>query len=512
VNKIIKYVVLPLTGIMVIVFALAAYLVATFDPNQYKPQIVQAVKDNTGRTLKLDGDIKLSFFPDLGATLGKASLSERENDAEFAGADDFHLVLKLMPLLKRQAVVDAIEATNLRASVIRYDDGKTNIDDLIDSVRSASARGGGDAQVKVEIAHVTIKNATITYFDRVEGTQYAFSRFNLKSGRLASGVPNKIELSFIARSEKPRLDLDTALKTTVTFDLDQQNFALRAVDLSTSGFAAGIQNLAATAKGDIGVKSGRNEFQFSGLAITATGTQADGNLDFRLEAPSLAVIHDQISADKIVIGATLSQAQSRLAASLEISGTEGTARLFKASTLTANLEMLHNGATDRAQLTSPLTGSIEADRFELPKLVATINVRNPKRPKNPLVATLSGSALLELVKQNASLIFAAKVDDSIIRGRAGLAKFTRPLYTFDIDIDQLDADRYLPPPDPREPFDLLALKGLNARGSVKIGALKMGNVKASNVRFEFTPADDRVNAGSATRFLPAGSLDARFRG
>ncbi len=511
-NRVIKYVVLPLTGIVVIVFALAAYLVATFDPNQYKPQIVQAVKDNTGRTLKLDGDIKLSFFPDIGATLGKASLSERENDAEFAGADDFHLVLKLMPLLKRQAVVDAIEATNLRASLIRYEDGRTNIDDLIGGVRSASARGGGDAQVKVEIAHVTIKNATLTYFDRVEGTQYAFSKFNLKSGRLASGVPNKIELSFIARSDKPRLDLDTALKTTVTFDLDQQNYALSALDLSTRGLVADIPNLAATAKGDVIVKSAGNEFQFSGLAITVTGTQASGNLDIRLEAPALAVIRDQISADKVVIGATLSQAQSKLAASLEISGIQGNARLFKASEFAANLEMLHNGVTDRARLTSPLTGSIEADRFELPKLVATINARNPKLPKTPLDATLSGSALLELVKQNASLNFAAKVDDSIIRGRAGLTKFARPLYTFDIDIDQLDADRYLPPPDPREPFDLSVLKGINARGSVKIGALKMGNVKASNVRFEFTPADGRVNAGSATRFLPAGPLDARFRG
>ena len=109
-NKIVKFVVLPLVGMIAVIAALAAYLAATFDPNQYKPQIVQAVKDKTGRTLKLDGDIKLSLFPSIGATLGKASLSERASDREFAGADDLHVALKLFPLLSKQVVVDAIEA------------------------------------------------------------------------------------------------------------------------------------------------------------------------------------------------------------------------------------------------------------------------------------------------------------------------------------------------------------------------------------------------------------------
>ncbi|HEV2009033.1 MAG TPA: AsmA family protein [Burkholderiales bacterium] len=511
-NKIIRYVVLPSAGIVVVVLALAAYLAATFDPNQYKPQIVQAVKDNTGRTLKLDGDIKLSFFPDIGATLGKASLSERASDTEFAGADDFHLVLKLLPLLKKQAVVDAIEATNLRATVIRYEDGKTNIDDLISGAKSASARGAGDSQVKVEIQHVTIKNATITYFDRVEESQYVFSKLNLKSGRVANGVPNKIELSFTAQSDMPRLNLDTKLRTTFTFDLDQQNYALSGLDLSANGFAAGIRNLAASAKADIVATPASNEFQFSKLAIAATGTHESGTLDIRLDVPSFAVIHDETSAEKIVLEATLSQPKSKLAAKLEISGIHGNAKLFKASEFRAALEMQHGGGTNKATITSPLAGSIEADKIELPKLVATINVRNPKLPKNPLDATISGTALVELVKQNATLIFATKVDDSNIRGKAGLAKFARPFYTFDIDIDQLDLDRYLPKPDPKQPFDLSALKGLNARGSVKIGALKMGNVKASNARFDVNPADGRGNAGSATRFLPMDSFGARFRG
>ena len=88
-NKIVKFVVLPLTALIVIVVAIGAYVAATFDPNQYKGQIVQAVKDKTKRTLKLDGDIKLSLFPSIGAKLGKSSLSEYASEQEFAGTRGF---------------------------------------------------------------------------------------------------------------------------------------------------------------------------------------------------------------------------------------------------------------------------------------------------------------------------------------------------------------------------------------------------------------------------------------
>ena len=39
--KIIKYVLIALGGLVILAGAVLAYIAATFDPNQYKPQIVQ---------------------------------------------------------------------------------------------------------------------------------------------------------------------------------------------------------------------------------------------------------------------------------------------------------------------------------------------------------------------------------------------------------------------------------------------------------------------------------------
>ncbi len=494
-NKIIKFVVLPLVGIVVVIVAIAAYVAATFDPNQYKPQIVQAVKDKTKRVLKLEGDIKLSLFPSIGATLGKISLSEFGNDKEFAGIEDFRVSLKLLPLLSKELVVDTIEIKNLRANLIRGKDGKFSIDDLTGGGdKPAPAVKSSGPPVKIDIDHVTLENATITYIDEVAGAKYALFKLNLKTGRIASGVPSKINLSFTAQSDKPRLDLQSSLKTTVTFDLDKHSYALDGLDFSTKGIAAGISNLVATAKGDADAKLAIKEFLISKFAVAATGKHEGGDLNVKFDVPKLVVTKDKVSGEKIALDAILSEGKSKITAKLDIPGIEGNAQSFKAGEMTASVDMQQEGATIKARLRSPLAGSVDAQKIELAKLTATVNVNNPKLPKNPIDATINGSALVDLAKQNASLTFATRFDDSNISGNAGLAKFTPPLYTFDVNIDQLDADRYLPKSDPKQkqpeqPLDLSALKGLNANGSLKIGTLKVANVKASNVRVDVKAND-----------------------
>ena len=60
-NKFLKYGLWSIGGLVLLVASALTYVALTFDPNAYKPEIMQAVKNATQRTLKLDGDIELCW-------------------------------------------------------------------------------------------------------------------------------------------------------------------------------------------------------------------------------------------------------------------------------------------------------------------------------------------------------------------------------------------------------------------------------------------------------------------
>ena len=104
-NKPLKYTLLGLGGLVVIALAGAAVFALTFDPNRYKADIERLAKEKTGRTLGIKGDIKMAFWPSLGADIAGVSLTEKGSDQQFVSFDRAHASVKLMPLLDRKSVV-----------------------------------------------------------------------------------------------------------------------------------------------------------------------------------------------------------------------------------------------------------------------------------------------------------------------------------------------------------------------------------------------------------------------
>src|SRR3954467_12959667 len=123
-----KYVLIGAGGLLALVIVAVAVFVMTFDPNRYKSQIEAAVKERTGRTLKLQGDLKVAIFPSLGADVSGVSLSERASDQQFLSLDSAHASVAVMPLLRGEVVVDKVNVSGLKANVVKGKDGKFNFD------------------------------------------------------------------------------------------------------------------------------------------------------------------------------------------------------------------------------------------------------------------------------------------------------------------------------------------------------------------------------------------------
>jgi uncharacterized protein involved in outer membrane biogenesis len=117
---------------------------------------------------------------------------------------------------------------------------------------------------------------------------------------------------------------------------------------------------------------------------------------------------------------------------------------------------------------------------------------------------------------------AAKVDDSQVNANIGITRFQDPVYSFNVNIDKLDADRYItksdkPAPTKNasnsgdQPIDLSALKKLNATGEAKIGWLKLANIKTQNVNIGLKAADGIATVSPFAANLYQGSMNGELR-
>ena len=390
--KAVKYLLYALGALVGLAIVVAVAVAVLFDPNQLKGEIERAVKQQTGRTLKLEGDLHLAFWPSIGASMGRASLSERGGATTFASLESAQLAVELIPLLRGETIVDQVRLSGLKVSLVKGRDGKFNFEDLLGAAAGGAAPApkqapvsAGGPKVRFDVSGVRVEDANVTYQDLASGQKLAISKMQLRTGRIASGVPGKLEFSAVLKTEKPTID---------------------------------------------------------GKLELSTG--------YRYEAAR--------------------------------------------------------------------------DLVKLEGLSSKITVSGPTVPGGKLTIPLSGSVQAELGKSSIQADLAAKLDDSNIRAKLGLAGGAAASYDFDLDIDRLNVDRYFPPAEGANsgtasavgaknaaqaadtPVDLSALKGLRARGRLRIGQLQLHHLKLADVATDVRISGGRAELGPQSAKLYQGAL------
>ena len=522
-NKILKYGLLGVGAIVVVAVAGVAYVAATFNPNDYKGKIIKAVKDSKQRNLRLDGDIKLSFYPNIGASLSKVSLSEYRNDKEFAAIESARVSLALLPLLHRQVVVDEVAVSGLKATLVKHKDGTTNIDDLLGQTeqkpeQQQEQKIASGPPVIFDIASVSVEKTSLSYRDEGSGAQYAIKDLNLKTGRIAIGVPSKIDLSAGIQANQPKLDITTQLKTMLTFDLDKQKYQLQGLELQAGGSALDISNLKVQASGDVSANLATQEFAAKKFTLNASGVRVKDKFNVAIDAPSLNLTKDKYSGSKLTLKANMDGAFGNVVASLTMPGVEGNAESFKVSALSLDLDVKQPEQAFKVKLGSPLSGNIKAQQFNLSNLSVAVTATGDKLPNKSVSSEMKGSVQVDALKQTVQANLAGGLLQSQIKARVGVKDFADPAIKFDVDVDQFDADLYTPKKsseaakksqsaEPEQPLDLSGLRKLNLDGSLRIGALKVMNVKSTQLRVDVKALNGQLNINPLSAKLYQGSLN-----
>ena len=427
--------------VVVLGLAVAAFAMF-FDANRFRGEITAQVEQRTGRKLTI-GDIHLSIYPVLGARLRDVALDNAAGfgDQPFAQVGEAEVGVALFPLLFDHSVqVKQLRLVDARFALAKNADGKTNWDDLLKagssgsgaSTPNPSAPSDSKTTSSIDIAGIDIKNAAVSYADLGTHQQYEVDALNASVGKFEYGQPFDFKLSFTTKAAEPAFVGDVALSGKAMVDPATKRYALSGAELAIEPQGKGP--LSGGAKLSF---SAQADLQAGTLAVTdGHASAADLKADFSLKGQGLG-------SDQLSFGGPLSIAP--------FSPREVLAALGHAPPDTADKDALKQAS---------------------------------------LSATLQGSAKAVMLRD-----LKLTLDQSHISGEAGIADLKAKQAVFTLSLDQLDADRYLPPAaakpakkagksddkagdDAPLPFD--ALDSLNAEGSLSIGQFKLHGVKMSD--------------------------------
>ncbi|HYL88368.1 MAG TPA: AsmA family protein [Burkholderiales bacterium] len=506
--KAIKYTFYAIGALLVLLVLGAVVFAMTFNPNKYKPEIERIVKERTGRTLSLKGDLQVAIWPALGAKVNGVTLSEHGSDQQFLALDSAHASVALMPLLHGQAIVDGIRVSGLKATVIKEKDGRFNFSDLMEQQpqpqpkeekapqkKAEQRQAQGGQGVAFDIGSVQIDRSAVTYIDKTSGQEIAVSDLKLTTGKIAEKADGKLSLAGTVKGKAPNLDVKLDVNGGYKFDLAAKSFAISKLDAKVTGTAAGITNLNVNAKGDISADPDKNEYRVNGLALDVKGVQDKQNLEAHIAAPELLIAANAAKGAAVTANLKLNEGQRNIDAQLKLSGVEGSAKALA-----------------------------------IPQIQAEIAMTDPSLPQKSVKVPVSGSLRADLEKQTANADLTSKFDESNIQAKLGLAKFSPPAYQFDISVDKLNLDRYSakqseqkPVSTPKEegkgapaptaqkkeedtPVDLSFLKGLDANGRLQVGQLQTNGVKLANVKAQIHAANGKLDVAPHSANLYDGSV------
>ena len=534
--KILKIVGGIVAVLVVIAVGAAAWIAATFDPEKYKPELVALVKEKTGRTLSIDGKLGVTFFPTLGVSASGVKLSEPGSDKRFASVAEARLSLALMPLLSREVVVDRVVLGGLNADVVRGKDGRLNIDDLTGggsgpaagdkgAKDKGSAEKSGGTPMKLDIAGIEIRADHLGWRDEQAGSNWKVSALTLKTGRISDGAQGKLEFAARIDGTQPKVGVNASLASGYRVNFTSKAFALTGMAAKMEGDVPGAAGLSANLKGDIEADGDKGGLQVAGLSLTAK--TRDG-IDATVNLPKLSI--SEKGADASGLDATIKIIRGAL--SLDAKLVVGAAKSeFRPGARTLALPKLALEYTGKqgdlalqGKLATPVALNLDAKTVLLSALSGELSASGPSIPNKSMKITLDGQLSSDWGRQTAAGNLTAKLDESTLQAKVNVAGFAQPSINFDVALDKLNADRYMPAKGAAggggagaggsggggkaadAPIDLSALKTLALNGQLRIGELVASKVKVEKLQVGLRAAGGKLEVNPLSANLYGGTL------
>lgn len=412
------------------------------DPNDFRAQIENSVSENTGRVFTVEGELELSVFPWLGISTGKLALANAPGFEEqpFAQIVESNIKIKLLPLLFREIEISEIVLKGLELNLSKNAQGQTNWADLVALLATKDESSKNPLKL-LQIAGISIKHANIIWDDQQTAQFITVKDVNLKTEKFAFDTAVATELSFSVHNRQPALMQTVNLSADLIVNEALDNIKLKHLKLKTltEGKSIPTHKLIATLTSEASLDLKQQQLILSTLQLTSNELTLQGNVIAQLKPP------------------------------------------FKIDSAVR-------------------IPSFNAAKFMQQRLAIPL----PKMADDKALTWVAADFSLHVDSQQAKLDhLVVQVDETTVTGAVQVHDFTQPNVAFNLKLDILNADRYLPPPVAQaqnQPTvipdtgiainsDLLpleSLRKLNANGQLTINDLKINNLTMQGIRFVLT--------------------------
>lgn len=453
------------------------------DLNDYKGTIAKAVEAATGRALTIEGNIEKSFIPWLGLKLGAVEMSNAPGfgNGAFASVETVAIKVALIPLFSRRIVVDTIVLGGLSLNLQRNRDGTNNWDDLTKEdatpkqskskdkkpATATTVTNKTDWLAGLVIGGLNIDNAKIHWVDRQAGHEFEISDLDITSGAVRIDRPIELEVFLEFRSEAPAVEGTLQWSGKVELDLGSKHYQLKHNDLflALSGDAVPIPNLKLTLQTDVDINLTSQTLELTHLNLRTAGLKLNG------EVTAVNILQEPLYTGHLQLAQW-------------------------------NPRKVITGMGFSVAMTS--------DPNVLTKATAAVE----------FTGTLDTLDITQLT---------ASMDDTRVKGTIGVKQFSRPAIGFDLEVTNLDIDRYLAPPEttevagnaakkttanqpkPSAPLPLAALRELDINGRLRVARLTVAQVVLKDVDVVLTANKGVLHAQPVNLNLYGGSLNGNIQ-
>lgn len=525
-------------GILVVVAVV--YITTFFDPNDLKPRLIQAVREQSGLELRLDGPLSWSFYPRIGVSVEDAEAwlpDQSRNESPFVGFDRAEISVAFAPLLTGDVSVDGLILNGMRLNLARDEQGRGNWQVLLDRLAENDDQSSGENEgaatpatagpglsegrnqpVAFDIGSVQVTDSQVNYTDRQKSLDVTLSNLGLKSSNVSPQSSFPIQLSFNVDGRHPNLQGSLQLKSQMRMDLGAGRYTFD--DVSLNGQAT-LPDLAEQAQ-SVDIKVATLVADTQAKQYHADGIQLGASLyhPAMQEAPLSLDFKGDAVADLQANTASLNH--------LALTGDDGL-------DLSGNVDVTHLNDTPRYE--GRMTLAPLSIRDWLTRFGVNVDSADPKTLTSLSIDGPFNGDVQHIDFKDLRLA----LDQTQFHGSLG-ASFDGRALNFDLAGDRLDLDRYLPPAptgtgnvessgdeghkkntawlrtlgvgaafaasDEAELLPVGWLSGLRQEGHLTLDSLKAKGARLSDVELTTSGSDGRQRIDSLSAALYDGSLKA----